>query len=306
MAIPTSRGDATTTISINEKKCNGCGLCVTACPDKNIIIKGKKAAFELNPYFGCIGCGHCMAICPKGAIAIHGRAIDAKDVFPLSGITNAATYNQLLSLMQKRRSIRLFKDIPVSKDIINKIIEAAQTAPMGIPPSEVNVIVWESKESVLTFTKDFCSLLEQMKWMVSGWFLFILKIFLSKTDYLFFKDFVKPLVNTYVDNMKQGINHVTYDAPAMIYFYGSPYCDYADPIIAATYAMLAAESLGLGTCMIGGIHPFIQNGSKAKAFREKYRITYKSKTGLFVILGYPKLTFKKGIKRSFASVKKSR
>ncbi|HOM87249.1 MAG TPA: nitroreductase family protein [Spirochaetota bacterium] len=302
MAIPTSRGNAITTAGIDEKSCTGCELCVTACPEKNIFIKDKKAAFQLNPYFGCIGCGHCMAICPKGAIAIHGRDIDASNVFPLSYTTNAATYAQLLSLMQKRRSTRLFKDTPVSKDSINKIIKAAQTAPMGIPPSEVNIIVWESKESVLTFTKDFCSLLEQMNWMVSDWFLFIMKIFLSKTNYLFFKDFVKPLVNIYVDNMKHGINYVTYDAPATIYFYGSPYCDYADPIIAATYAMLAAESLGLGTCMIGGIHPFLQNGSKAKAFREKYGITYKSKTGLFVIFGYPKIKFKKGIKRSFASV----
>jgi Fe-S-cluster-containing hydrogenase component 2 len=305
MAIPTSRGNAITTVTIDEKICNGCGLCVTACPDKNIIVKGKKAIFELNPYFGCIGCGHCMAICPRGAIAIHGRAIDANDIFPLSGSTRPATYPQLLSLMQKRRSIRLFKDIPVSKDDINKIIEAAKTAPMGIPPSEVDVMVWDSKESVLKFTKDFCNLLEHMKWIVSGWFLYMMKIFLSKTDYLFFKDFVKPLVNTYIDNMKNGINHVTYDAPAMIYFYGSPYSDYADPIIAATYAMLAAESLGLGTCMIGGIHPFLQSGRKAKAFRKKYGIHYKSKTGLFVICGYPKLSFKKGIQRTFASVNKA-
>lgn len=305
MPIPTSRGDAETCVSIDANKCNGCGLCVTACPDKNIIITNKKAAFVLNPYFGCIGCGHCMAICPRGAISVSGRAIAPEDIFPLKGITKVADYPQLLSLMQKRRSIRLFKNTPVSKDIINKIVEAAQTAPMGIPPSEVNIIIWDNRDAVLKFTKDFCALLENMQWMVSDLFLRIMKIFLTKTDYLFFKEFVKPLVNTYVDNMKNGINHVTYDAPAMIYFYGSPYCDYADPIIAATYAMLAAESLGLGTCMIGGIHPFLQQGSRAKAFREKYGIKYKSKSGLFVIFGYPKLAFKKGIKRSFASVQRA-
>ncbi len=81
--------------------------------------------------------------------------------------------------------------------------------------------------------------------------------------------------------MKHGINYVTYDAPATIYFYGSPYCDYADPIIAATYAMLAAESLGLGTCMIGGIHPFLQNGSNYVDIF--YRWTPLSKRGVHLI-----------------------
>ncbi|MFZ4465107.1 MAG: nitroreductase, partial [Bacteroidales bacterium] len=49
-----------------------------------------------------------------------------------------------------------------------------------------------------------------------------------------------------------------------LYFYGSPYADPADPLIAATYAMIAGESLCLGTCMIGAVHPFIQNGSKQR------------------------------------------
>ena len=87
-----------------------------------------------------------------------------------------------------------------------------------------------------------------------------------------------------------------------MYFYGSPYTDPADPIVAATYAMLAGESLGLGNCMLGGIHPLIQNGKKAKKLREKYGIKYPSREGLFVIFGYPAVKYKKGIVRSFAEV----
>ena len=41
--------------------------------------------------------------------------------------------------------------------------------------------------------------------------------------------------------MRKGINLVNYDAPLAMYFYGTPYTDSADPIIAAAYAMLAAE-----------------------------------------------------------------
>ncbi|MCL2297098.1 MAG: nitroreductase, partial [Proteobacteria bacterium] len=85
-------------------------------------------------------------------------------------------------------------------------------------------------------------------------------------------------------------------------FYGSPYADPADPIIAATTAMYAAESLGLGTCMLGAIHPLIQYGSDAKKFREKHRIRCKSQEGIFVIFGYPSVKYRKGLKRTFASV----
>jgi nitroreductase len=93
-----------------------------------------------------------------------------------------------------------------------------------------------------------------------------------------------------------------YDAPLALYFYGSPYTDPADPIIAATYAMLAAESLGLGTCMLGAIHPFIQSGKAADKFRKKQGIRFKSKEGLFLIIGHAKVKFKQGINRSFANV----
>jgi len=101
--------------------------------------------------------------------------------------------------------------------------------------------------------------------------------------------------------MKNGVNYVTYDAPLAIYFYGSPYADPADPLIAATYAMLAGESLGLGTCFLGAIHPMIQN-SGAKNFRKAYGIRYPSKEGIIVIFGYPSVKYSKGINRNFASI----
>jgi len=114
--------------------------------------------------------------------------------------------------------------------------------------------------------------------------------------------FIKPAFDIYIDSMNKGDNWINYDAPLAMYFYGSPYSDPADPIIAATYAMLAGESLGLGTCMLGAIHPFIQNGKRARLFREKYGIKYPSREGLFVIFGYSDVIYKKGVKRTFADI----
>ena len=302
MAIPTSRTKDAGEIRINPEMCNGCGLCVNICSDLSLKMENNKAVKSDSAEFGCIGCGHCMAVCPTGAIEIHGRTISPEDVFDLPLKETAAGYAQILSLYQRRRSIRQFKDRNIEPEIIDKILTAAKTAPMGLPPSDVHVMILNGKEQTRAFAKDFCNYLEGMKWFVSNWFLTLMRPFWGKTNDEMFKGFVQPLFKIYTGKMKEGINAVNYDAPLAMYFYGSPYTDPADPIIAATYAMIAAESLGLGTCMLGAVHPLIQNGSKARKFREKYNIKFASREGLIVAFGYPAVHFKKGIRRSFADV----
>ena len=302
MPIPTSRTNELGKISIDLQKCNGCGICVDVCKDFSLKMQDGKVVPADNPKFGCMACGHCMAICPKEAITIEGRFLSTADLFPLPDKSGKASYDALLNLFQRRRSIREFKDQPVEEEMLRKIIDAASTAPMGIPPSDVSVIVLNNKEKVRQFTVDFCTYLESLKWMVSRWFLIVARPFWGKENVQMLREFIKPMMNCFIDSMKQGTNLVTYDAPAALYFYGSPFTDPADPVVAATYAMTAAESLGLGTCMLGGIHPFIQNGKAAKKLREKYGIRFKSREGLFVIIGYPKFKFRDGIRRTFANI----
>ncbi len=302
MAIPTSRTKEKGEIKIDAWKCTGCGKCVEVCKDFSLILKGNKASISDNSAFGCIGCGHCMAICPTGAIEISGREISSNDLFTLPPAENAANYEQLFDLLRRRRSVREFLDKPVDSDLIEKILDATKTSPMGLPPSDVNVLILDSKEKTREFAVDFCQYLNKMRWFVSSWFLAIMRPIWGKANAEMFKGFVKPLFGLFINNMEKNMNMVNYDAPLVMYFYGSPYTDPADPIVAATTAMYAAESLGLGTCMLGGVHPLIQNGRKARKLREKYGIKYKSREGLFVIFGYSSVLYKKGIQRSFASV----
>lgn len=302
MAIPTTRTKENATISIDTERCTGCGKCILVCKDFNFRLENDKAKISNTPVFGCIGCGHCMAICPADAIEITGREISKADLFGLPSKKASADYEQLVALFRRRRSVREFQEQEIPPEIVEKILGAASTAPMGLPPSDVNVLILDSKAKNRQFAADFCNYLNEMKWFVSGWFLMLMKPFWGKANDEMFKGFVKPLFDVYIKNMQAGINLVNYDAPLALYFYGSPYTDPADPIVAATAAMYAGESLGLGTCMLGGIHPLIQNGKKAKIFREKHGIQYPSREGLFVIFGYPTVHYKKGIRRTFASV----
>lgn len=302
MAIPTSRTTEAANININEEKCNVCGKCVEVCKDFSIAIINKKLVTTSDPVFECMGCGHCMAVCPTGAITISGREINVLDLFDLPEQSAAANYDQYVALLKHRRSVREFANKEISREVIDKIIDAATYSPMGIPPSDVSLLVLEGKDAVNAFARDFCQFLNSMQWFVSKWFLALMRPLWGKANDQMFKKFVKPMFNLFTKKIGQNVNLVTYDSPLAIYFYGSPYADPADPIIAATVAMYAAETLGLGTCMIGSVHPLIQNGKKAKIFREKYGIKYTSREGLIVLFGYPAVKYTKGIKRTFASV----
>lgn len=302
MAIPTSRTHEAARLEFLPELCNGCGLCVQVCKDFGIRLVDGKAQRTEHPLFGCIGCGHCMAICPQEAVKVEGRCLSAIDLTELPEQGEAASYRSFGNLLQRRRSIREFKDQAVEPELIEKVLEAVRMAPMGLPPSDVHILVLDSPESVRKFTLDFCTYLQGLKWLVSGWFLALMRPFWGKANNALFRDFVRPLICSYTSAMARGENLVTYDAPVALYFYGSPYCDPADPIVAATYAMLAAESLGLGTCMLGGMHPLIQSGKAARKFRERQGIRYASREGLMVIMGYPRVVYRKGIRRSLAAV----
>ncbi len=302
MAIPTSRTKTAGQITLDQEACNGCGLCISVCSDHNLILVNGKIQRHDHPYFGCMACGHCMAICPTGAIRITGRELSPTDLFPLPPREQSASYPQLLALLQRRRSIREFSDEPVPSDLLDAILTAARTAPMGLPPSDVHVLVLDSRAKTRAFAADFCIYLNGMRWLVADWFLLLMRPFWGKANDELFRGFVRPLLQIYQENMAKGINSVNYDAPLALYFYGSAYCDPADPLIAATYAMLAGESLGLGTCMLGAVHPLIQNGRRAKAFRARHGIRHTSREGLFVIFGFPRVTYRQGIRRSFAAI----
>ena len=62
-------------ITIDENKCNGCGLCADACHEGAIGIVDGKAKLLREDY--CDGLGDCLPACPTNAISFEEREAPA-------------------------------------------------------------------------------------------------------------------------------------------------------------------------------------------------------------------------------------
>ena len=63
-------------VTINQDRCKGCGLCVSVCPKKVLVLnkeklnrKGYNPAEPVKPE-ACIGCAMCATMCPDCVIEI--------------------------------------------------------------------------------------------------------------------------------------------------------------------------------------------------------------------------------------------
>ena len=64
-------------IKIDEEKCDGCGLCIPACPEGALQIIDGKARLVKESF--CDGLGACLGDCPRGALSVEEVETEAYD-----------------------------------------------------------------------------------------------------------------------------------------------------------------------------------------------------------------------------------
>ena len=301
MPLKTGRFFESAEVKIDKEKCTLCGLCVKVCKGAPLYIEDKVVKIDQNRVFGCIACGQCMAVCPNKAIKVDGRDMTPDDVIELPKVEERSSFSSLKSLMISRRSIRDYKKQNVERETIEKILQASATAPNGLGSSDVEVLVLDGNERVEELTLDLINVLKKYKWLVSPTMLKIYKPFVGRGTYDSLKSFASIAIETFVQNYEEGKNWLTYSAPLAMFFHSSPYADPADSYIPATYAMLTAESLGLGSCMLGT--PNIILNFFGKRIKKKYGIPIKNKNGIMVIFGYTDIEYSFALKRRFSNIK---
>ncbi|MGB5177043.1 MAG: nitroreductase family protein [Thermoanaerobaculia bacterium] len=285
---------------VDLETCRGDGICVDICPENVLEILDGKAATVESRAGTCILCGQCVAVCPTEALQMP--QLPANDFGELAKLPFG--YDEFLDFLQLRRSVRVFKDRPVERDLTEKILAAAATAPMGMPPHSTEVVVIDQREELdlllEELVKDYASLVRAFSNPVGR---AMVRLASGAENYRMLKDYIVELAR-YANEAytRDGTDRYMYRAPVVMLFHGNRWAmSYEENAhLVCHHAMLAAVSLGLGTTIIGLIPPIVD---RSKVLRQRYGIPKKNKVMTSLILGYPKYKYKKSIHRDLAGVR---
>jgi nitroreductase/NAD-dependent dihydropyrimidine dehydrogenase PreA subunit len=259
-------------IEINEKTCNQCGICATECPDHLIAFRpGNFPRSLVRADAICIRCGHCVAVCPSGSLSHQDEPLEKS---PEIQESLKVTPEQCEQLIQSRRSVRVFKDQPVPREIIIRLIEDARYAPTGHNNQEVEWLVIDNRKE-----------LHRIEELGTEWIQWTMKNNQQVAAAFHMEKMLK--------NQQKYHNVFLRGAPVMVITHTakgstSPTVAQIDCATALSYLDLAANSLGLGTCWAGFINTMVNTFPPMKA-----AITLPENQGTYgcMMLGYNKFNY---------------
>ena len=281
---------------VNHEICKACAFCADVCPNLLIDLSAEKKIYFTESFDSlCMSCGHCMAICPSTAIQIKGLSYE-NDFFELENKDKESDSFQ--HIIQKRRAIRKYKNKPIPKEILDKIVTDMSFAPVGFTPSSLEILVINDSQLIQNSVPKIVAVYEKfLKWMKNPIMRFFIRRNAGEENFASLKDHIVPIFDSKMDKIKnEGIDPIYRNAPCVIIIHADKSAGNAseDGIIALTYGFLAAESYGLGTCPISLIPPALNFDENIK---NDFSIPEKNKVITAFVVGYPKYKYKRAIKR---------
>ncbi len=132
--------------SVAEHTCNRDGICAAVCPAGIIeFTPGEFPKLAAQGESRCIQCGHCVAACPTDSITHREIPVDR---CPPIREELLLSEEQCEHFLRARRSIRAYKDTPVPRDIIQKLIETARYAASGHNSQSAEWLVLDNRDTL--------------------------------------------------------------------------------------------------------------------------------------------------------------
>lgn len=252
------------------EKCSRCGLCQAVCVGGHLDLdKG-----EINEE-DCIKCYHCMAVCKKEAIVDGDRKAYPVDEHRISA-------DSFRNLTYGRKTVRDYQDKGIGDEVIAELADIVRYSPTATNCQEVFITVVRGDKRIKELSDLVMGFYERLISFINP----VTKIFLS----LFMgPDKIDKMRKSkgFVRRYKDGQNVLCYNAPAVFLFHSTKNSTMpgTDCDIASTFAMLHAETMGLGTCLNGFITKAMQHDKKIAG---KFGIPKGHKVYASFLIGYPK------------------
>ncbi len=258
--------------TIAKEKCTRCARCALVCPVDCIEMREPERwpLPRRGAVRSCIDCGHCVAVCPHQALT-H-RVEHLEDCQPLPKEW-ALTPAQVEAFLKGRRSIRLFRDQPVPRETLERVLDIARYAPSGTNAQPVRWVVLHQSGSVRKVSEAVIAWLRSLPRQGTP---ASLRLYARRllADWESGKD---PIC-------RFAPHLIACKAPA-----DSPVAS-QDSVIALTYLELAAVPFGLGTCWAGFVHIA---ASRSPEVRAALGIPEGQACNGAVMIGHPRVAYKR-------------
>lgn len=285
--------DRTVTTKIDAARCNGCGQCLTVCPHDTLAMQGGTAVVAGA---SCLACGHCIAACPTEAIAV--AALDEKAL----AFVNFKPDNrwlphgrhdvaQLVRLMRSRRSCRNYTEQAIEPSLLEDLVKVGITAPSGSNCQSWTFTLLPNRQAVMKLGQQSAHFFKNANRLAEKTYLrWVLKLLGKRQLDFYYKNYYANVKQALIDWEKTGRDLLFHGATAVIVVGSRPgaSCPGEDALLATQNVLLAAHSLGLGTCLIGFAVPVLNSDQAAK---ELVGIPPEETIHAVIALGYPNETY---------------
>ncbi len=257
-------------LKVDQAKCNRDGICIQTCPLGIIEFKDKDA-FPTLVQGGealCVQCGHCVAVCPHQAM---DHAVIQLELCPPIDHNLVISDRQAEQFLRMRRSIRVYKNKTVERDLLSRLIHIARYAPSGHNTQPVEWLVLNDRAQI-----------RQLSEAVIDWMRQLVRENSPLVDMLH--------LDRVIQSWESGVERIFRDAPHLIVTHAHQESRTAQSssTIALTYLELMAPALGLGACWAGY---FMAAASFWPPTLKMLQLPGKHSVFGAMMVGYPKFSY---------------
>ena len=281
--------DRKVTTYIDQEKCIGCELCVKVCPCQTISMQADKAYVTGDR---SLQCGHCAAVCPVDAVRVD--AIDEKSLsFNSFDLENDWLPHgefdtfRLVQLMASRRSCRNYIEQTVDRSVLEDLVRIGTTAPSGTNCQNWTFTVFPDRGAVMEFAQRIGAFFRNLNRMAEKtWMRKALKLIGKPVLDNYYREYYASAKEALQEWEQHGRDRLFHGAPAVIVVASMPGGSNPkeDALLATQNILLAAHSMGLGTCLVGFAVEAIRYDQTIKHF---LKIPNEEKVYAVIAVGYP-------------------